>query len=235
MIKIYSQKLNDRFYQNLILSSNNHWNIIPGDNIDIYKIHTINKYDIYIFDSLLIMNDIAQFISEYGDMGSKIYIYHHPSRVNKDCIRYIKKAKHLVDYDTYAQFKQYTNVIQLPKYLINTSVFKDLEISKKNQTIYFLDYDHEIPEYLQDKLYPSSKEKILLFNNTQLKHPQNLGTLSEIAKNSILNESMYFINNRFNEYLAEAIVCGCKVVNIDTVPHTDEFTTYVQFLKDKII
>lgn len=245
MIKIYLPNLNNKFINNLKLINNNTFQFYTSDNKDIYRIHSKITPNIYIFDSANISNDIFEFISEYGDMEAKIYIHHQRHTYNKDAIRYIKKAKHLIDHTIYSNYKNYHNAIEIPINLINSHIYTTANNTQYKQNIkaYFLDNDSSIPSSLVDKLYPNTKEKILMFNNSNIKHTQNLGLLLEIEKPLILNSVKYFIANSFLDYVTEAVSCGCCILDISNFEDITELCIsrigntiqYIDFLKKSIL
>lgn len=241
MIKICLPNLDNKFINNIKLVHNNLEFYSNMDN-DIYKFHHKITPHVYIFDGSSITNDIFEFISEYGDTETKIYIY-HGIKHNKDSIRYIKKAKHLTHHAIYQHYKQYHNVIQIPSNLINPHIYFNKNINKKNVKIYFLDNENSIPEKLNNMLYPNSKDIIWLFNNHNIRHVQNLGFLPELEKPLLMNSVKYFITNENLDYAVEGVACGCKVLNVkdmsditeEMVAVLDSSITYTDFIKQKIL
>lgn len=244
MIKIYLPKLNYKFYNNIRILNDNNISIFSGDGIDIYKVHNNLKAHIYIFDGYIITNEITEFISEYYNSGIKFYIYHDSFyTINKDAIKYIKLAKHLLYTKEYQEFNKYSNTIQIPTNLINDHIFFNKQKFRNDFTAYFLDKDNEIPPPISNKLYPITKNKILLFNNNHIKHMQNLGLVSEYDKADILNEAGYFIPNKYHDYAIEAVACGCEVIDLNSnetltekyINQLNNKITYIDFLKSCIL
>ena len=87
-------------------------------------------------------------------------------------------------------------------------------------------------------LYPNSQLRIKLFNNANIKHSQNLGTLTEYDKSIILSQAKYFIPIDEN-YIAEAFISGCEVIDIEELASLNpkkylqkpEYITYQVFMQ----
>lgn len=243
MTKIYLPNIDNKFFNNLRLINIPGVRIYSGDANNIYKTHSKIAADIYIFDSRQINNEIIQFSIEYTDLNTKIFIYHSHNHINKHSLRFLKQVKHLVENSPDDNFT-YDNLIHIPKFIINKNIYYNTNSEKLDRKIYFLDNDTEIPESLTKKLYPKSKDKILMFNNHKLPHAQNMGFLPEEDKSKILNTSKYFICNSQNDYAIEAFVCGCEVLDCenlsrnpigDTSKIEEHTVSYEQFVKEKIL
>lgn len=244
MIKIYLPNLDNKFINNIKFINDNNFQFYLGDGQDIYRIHKRIMPSIYVFSGIHITNDIFEFISEYGDIEAKIYIYHNHNEYNKDTIRYIKKAKHLIDSYIYNDYKNYSNTIEIPNNLINNYIYFNRNEPKQDITAYFLDNDKNIPESIANRLYPKTKDKIWLFNSRNIKHIQNLGLLTtEQDKSYILNKCKYFIPNKYLDYAVEAVACGCNLLSLEDmsdittefVAHNTDTISYVDFLKKNIL
>jgi hypothetical protein len=236
MKKIFLPNINNKFYNNIRHLSNNILRIFSAIPIDIYKIHEKISADIYLFDSSYISSELVQFISEYSDLTIKVFVYHSPENLEQDAIRYMKKCRHIVPYKKFDKFSMYKNVVQLPKYIINENIFYDQNIHPKiDKAIYFLDNDNSIPKAIEANLYPNKKDSnILLFNNSNISHHQNLGMLTEPDKANLLNKHKYYICNENRDYAAEAYRCGCTILDNDlsdiTVDDCD-IQTFGEFIK----
>lgn len=235
MIKIYLPDINNKFYNNIRLIKIKDLIIEAVSFNNIYRLNDMHRADIYIFDGDSISNEISQFISEFGPVNNKIYIYHN-YLPNKDVIRYIKQATHIVNKDFYDEFKMYNNIIKLPENLINKDIYYNKNNIRSNNAIYFLDLETSIPKSLDPFLYPNKSDyRILLFNNHNIRHVQNMGLLSEYDKAEVLNESTYFIVNK--QYATEAVACGCRLLSIEDLKeinhqqYTDNVVTYQDFIK----
>lgn len=242
MIKIYLPNLDNKFFNNLRLFRDDNIQIYSGSTTNIYRTHANIIANIYIFDSSFITNEILQFILEHTDYGTKFFVYHDKNKLNKDCIRYLKQVKHLIS-DVNSDNSKNDNIITVPKFLINDKIYKQKYLQKINRKIYFLDSDESIPEAISSRLYPNSKENILMFNNAKISHYQNLGIVSEYDKAELLNSSEYFICNKNEDYVAEAFVCGCKIIDCknfmpyesSTELSNNTLVTYTDFMKNTIL
>jgi hypothetical protein len=98
---------------------------------------------------------------------------------------------------------------------------------------------------LNDYLYPKKKLPIRLFNNSAIKHPQNLGLLSEENKADILNKAKYCIILNNDDYAIESKLCDCVPISIDEIPDlqgkkyskisSQKGKTYEDFIFENII
>jgi hypothetical protein len=214
MIKIYLPNLNSKFFNNIRLIDSEKIKVFSGGSSNIYRTHANVLASAYIFDSSQINSEIIQFAIEHTDLGFKIFIYHSRNKLNKDCLRYLKQVNHIVE-DEIADNLKYKNIIHVPKFIINNAIFYNTKKNKIDRKIYFLDDDILVPDCLQKRLYPNTNDRILMFNNSNLRHNQNLGFLSEPDKAKLLNNSKYFICNDQLSYAAEAYVCGCDILDCD--------------------
>ena len=233
MIKLFTQNLNNNFTNN-ILNINDNDIIVStgGTNNVLYKIHYKYNFTHYIFNVSMLNNETSQFIAEYF---SKIRIFlFHDKKIDTDVLKqYENFCVNILQED-----EDGFNCKVLPKNIINENIYKDYGLTRDKDTIaFFLDGLDDIPNNIKSLLYPETKLKIKLYNSTSIKHPQNLGLLSEQNKATILNSSDYFILYN-HSYEQEAVVCGCKILNYDNINTKDvmniprNHTTYKQFLLD---
>jgi hypothetical protein len=187
-----------------------------------------------MFIESLIDNEIQQFIAEFFQ-NVKIFIY-HDRKPNLDLINdYRSAAKHIVNKN-----ETISNTIRLPN-LINDQLFLKKDIAKNDEIVCFLEYRDQIPLTLNDILYPKTKHNIKLFNSPYIKHVQNLGLIGELEKANILQLSKYYLPVDDNdEYVAEAMACGCSIVDNLNLQTKDididllSYQTYASFIKELI-
>ena len=237
MIRIFLQKQNNKFYDNICLLKDPDIGITTGTAENIYLVHQRGVFDTYIFMSSMITREIAQFISEYGiGSPSKIFIYHDSKEINQDVIKYITLGKHIM---VKPPHKVRHMSVVLPQNLLNNEIFYRTEAIKKYKACYFLDRDSSIPEQIQNSKFP-----IMIFNNQALPHYYNLGMVSEQDKAEILNESEYFIVDQERYYYHEALVCGCKLLDMSDINTENPIiiadpnpptSSYIQFIKENLI
>lgn len=236
-MKVFVQQHDDKFINNLTFSLRSmHIDTYCSDiNQDLYRIYHYYPFDIAIFLASKFNNETAQFISEfYSSQNIKFFIYH--DQHNEEIISLFGSAAiNLVH--TASSNKS----ILIPE-LINLFLFSNLKIPrKKNRYAVFLDGIKEIPDNLNDKLYPNTKLQISLFNSSHIQNPQNIGLISEIEKAQILNTYEFFIDIN-NNYANEARVCGAKVLDIDKLKEKSKpdknnksIQTYEEFIRTNIL
>jgi hypothetical protein len=239
MNNISITKSNNKFNKNIIINKDVKFLEIDISQINIYKYHyAYNEQNtLYIINTSLMSNEILSFIEEFHKSINFI-IYH--DIFDKTLFERLQSiaTKHIVNYDI-----DQIGTIKLPKHMLNDNIYTNLAIdnNKTNQIVFFLDNKESIPIFLQSQLYPNSKLPIRMFNNPKIEHPQNLGFCDEVQKKDILLQSQILCYIE-EEYLAEAMVCGCKVLDINDsfdmdkvyIPNV-EYTTYTQFLRNNIL
>jgi len=236
-MKVFIQRHDDKFINNLTLSLQSmHIDTYCSDiNQDLYRIHHYYPFDTAIFLSSKFNNESAQFISEfYSAKRIKFFVYH--DQYNEEIISSFGTAAiNLV------HVKSSSNSVLIPD-LINQFLFNNLKMSrKKNRYAVFLDGLKEIPDNLNDKLYPNTKLNINMFNSQYVQNSQNIGLISEIEKAQILNTYEFFIDIN-NNYAHEARACGAKVFDIDKLKEKPKQSkknksvqTYEEFIRSNIL
>jgi len=213
-MNILVQQSQNKFTSNLDSLSHKYRIIFVNIDRNIYKIRSQINPDVYIFSEKQMGHEERHFCQNIKD--KKIIVY--------------TESKDAVEWPEHVTTINHSNM----PLLCNTQRFK-----KNNATIreidycYFLDYDEKMPPQLINRLYPNTKDQILLFNNVNIKHPQNLGYLTEDEKAQVLNNTSCFISNNMN-YAVEANMCGCQVVNLDwqDVSFDDiNYKTYPEYIE----
>lgn len=127
----------------------------------------------------------------WSDTGCKILSYNRSGSI----------ADNLLECETFYDDSIFTT---LPNLTRNTKIAVSLSIdNNKNNAL------------LENMLYPNQKEyNLVLFNNPEFKHPQNIGIYNEPDLNYILNTFGYFIDMD-QEFVLEAAVCGIKNLDIN--------------------
>jgi hypothetical protein len=200
-MKLFIQSIRDKFIDNCISVKNKDLIIEGGSvNKDIYRIHHNNQYSHYLFVDILLDNEIIQFIND-NHTKVKFFIYHFLQKQNNKIIQVVgNKATQIIDIPT----------------LYNPDTYRNEGQEKIYDIVAFLD-NRNIPETLNDYLYPKKKLPIRLFNNSDVKHPQNLGLLSEKNKQDILNKAKYCIILNNEDYVIESKLCNCVPISIDEI------------------
>lgn len=236
-MKVFVQRHDDKFINNLTLSlhSMNIDTYCSDIAQDLYRIYHHYPFDTAIFLSSKFNNESAQFISEfYSSKRIKFFIYH--DQHNEEIISSFGAAAINLTYKTSSN-----NSIMIPE-LINQFLFYNLKMPrKKNRYAVFLDAMKEIPDNLNENLYPNTKLNINMFNSSYVQNPQNIGLISEIEKAQILNTYEFFIDIN-NNYAHEARACGAKVFDIDKLKETPKQSkknksvqTYEDFIRSNIL
>lgn len=144
-------------------------------------------------------------------------------------------------------------IIENKKYnkLLNDKIYYPISGIKKIYKIaVFLDNVKKIPDNLNNILYPNMINPIVMFNNQNIVHPQNLGLLSSESDKNIILNTYYGCLSFDNLYLSEANACGCvhldgntdnmlemikEILSGSSVKKTEKknkVKTYQKFLKD---
>lgn len=214
-MKIIIQQADNKFVNNLSYINSKHELIITKLDNSLYQTYYKTKPDSIIFmASDCSKKEVSQFILEFENT-IKCYIYYDN---NIDVKGYVKKYKNVfhLTQDKKAKENAEYKIIKLPK-LINDALFNQTNTEIKNDDIIvFIDNISDIPEDLKSILYPYTNLKIKLFNNPNIKHHQNLGTINEKQKAEVLKKSKYFLAID-DSYLNEALSCNCEILSIKDV------------------
>jgi hypothetical protein len=238
MKNISITKSNKKINQNLIYYKNI-YNIIEYPiEYSIYKYYyAINSaVDYFFIDSDVIGPEIDSFIKEFS---KKIKFIINVFENNDSIIQkyqdyiYLAIGQQNIEHSLYKKYSSY--IINDVLYLSSNK----LDLEKKEQFIYFLDNKQQIPNVLQNNLYPNTKLPIKMFNGTKnISHFQHLGHITENDRKKVLQESKYYLYDNA-DYLIEAQLCGCLCINIiDTFdiaeisPPIENYTTYNDLLKE---
>jgi len=234
MKNIFVQKLYNKFINNIDqLIIDNEYLCSVGLANNLYKNHYYHNYNSYIFCSNMINDEIVSFIEDNINNDIKFFFYHNEP--NKYIYKLFNSHTHLIDEDKYTDFGKI-----IPKNIINDDLYGNLSNSDKEDIIpIFLENYTSLPDYLQNQLYPNSKRRILLFNNTKIKHDQNIGFLSEKDRRDLLQKAKYYACDN-GYYMLEAKLSGCQILNINNLDEIVDqnidinYTTYKNFIAEII-
>ncbi len=221
----------NKFTSNIGLLQNDHTIYSLDINGRLYGLQDKLNINCSIFHMSMLTQEIIQYIIEFSS-SVKMIVYQDVLNIDfintyhKHCINLVEE--NIVDKCT-----------TLPN-LLNEQIFiPNIPKNFNHEIVTFLNQCKELPESLTPFLYPASKSsKIKIFNSPFVKHVQNLGMLQEKEKNTLLNESKYFLAYD-SQYITEALYLGCKVLTPDELstqkPNTytkiQEYTTYNNYLK----
>jgi hypothetical protein len=226
-MRLFIQELEDKFINNISLIKHKDIVIVNDDiDNDLYSIHYRYNFDSYVFISSLMTNEIYQYILEFYHT-KQIILYH--DILNENVISSL--ANHCINISPL----DIQGIIKIPN-LINEHIFFNMGKQRQKHIPCFVDNAEMLDENLLNILYPHTKFNIRLFGPPSIKHPQNIGILSEQEKAEILNESesCLLLNDK---YIAEALNCGTKILRLKEGLLTEDKTsmpsnteTYAQFL-----
>lgn len=210
---------------------------IDGKLYELYFRYKFNNILLVISDNL--SNEIRNFIIEFGNQCN--VVLYHKYQPQEDIINDFGRIKHIINCPI-TQNNNHHNVHVVPKLMVNTKVFYDMDLPRTSKYCVFLDNIDSPPSSLRNLLYPNTKLPINIFNAPHFAHPQNLGILrGEVERADILNQYEYFIDID-QTYLAEASRCRCKIMKIadsgdlEKVPEiTQDIIEYKTFLQDIFI
>lgn len=153
---------------------------------NIYQLYYQLKFNTIILDCSSFDNSVASFCMEFNNTV-KVFIY-IDDLTNEENIKYI------LEYSKYLYFlvdkkckysEIFSRLIVVEPNLINKNLYDQAISNKKNKNnciSCFMDKIDKVPNQIGKLLYPNSKVKIRLYNNTNIKHVQNLGMITEYDK-----------------------------------------------------
>lgn len=160
----------------------------------------------FIFNSSIIGPEILDFINSFNNI-TNIWIF-----IDSNINEYISTAKYISKLPIENQKYKI-----LQDHIVNKNLYENIShIEKLDQIVYFINQDTSCLEKIKNYLYPNTKFRIKLFDSDKFSHPQNLGYLTESARQKILLESKYYMHSSSNYYLTESLICGCIPINIDS-------------------
>lgn len=138
----------------------------------------------------------------------------------KDVGLYLVTAKGLSD------FPVSDHGIEYPA-LYDSDIFSNTNAVRNNKVAVILTSDqNQNEQVLSSWLYPQNADsKLVLFNNPEFKHPQNVGIFNNTDLNIILNSFSYLIDID-NKYNLEALVCGIQNLDIDKIEDINNVEKY---------
>jgi len=240
MNKLLVQQSNHKFIQNLSYTNiDNTMTMVADIANNLYKYFYHHSFTHCIFKAELLTPEIMQFIADFSSSQIKCIIHHNI--LSEDIV------KHYEDYNvSHICHSTNTNLATIiPTNLLNTELFyADAGIDHSNSIISFMDGITSLSDDIMQYLYPNSNLPIKLFNNTNIKHPQNLGLINEQDKANLLRSYKYYLTISDNdEYIEEAKYSGCNIITLSTLNNyknsiylpASPYITYVDFIKDNIL
>lgn len=205
--------LKSRLVENIKLSNVKFYE--ENSNIDIYK-YAINNISNYIISidrldkhSLMFIEENKQRYKIFIDATSDEFHLNHSDSI--DGVSYLVNSDINVD-----------NCINVSKF-VNYSLFNKngAYSNRKDILAVFLNNTTEVPYNLIKHILKNNLEyRIRFFDNTNIKHPCNVGLVSEKDKANILKTYKYFLSLN-NNYTYEAYLCGIQLINIKNFKQID--------------
>lgn len=216
-------------------------------------------YDLYyVFQPKNILLQIEEYSNEF-------HTFSHDSSINTNIFLSIENNK--INFDTYLQILQQikntkikiiapdafikfleekniptTNVIEYHN-LYNKNIFFNTSSNRNNKILCILSMDSNCLSKIEKYLYPKSKLPIVMVNNPEIKHDQNIGLLFDSDMCEALNTFGSIID--FTEsYDAEIKICGIPKYSINDLDNlenikpellTIETVEVEQFIQEKLL
>lgn len=221
MTNLLVQYCDSKFIQNLCVLQLANTAIKPAIfEKQLYKLYFSYQPTHIIFASNKISKECAQFIEDYqGNVN--IYIYHPNKKTLALIPDYPASCYHLIPESLRPMMPTTHNldkIIYIPHNLINSNVYYNDNRSRNESIVYLAPKEiTSFPDDLVTALYPNTTLPIKIFNSPKIPHPQNLGTLTEPEKGELLRNHQYYLTHNLDEYLIEAIECGCRIVNLENI------------------
>jgi hypothetical protein len=196
-------------------------------NERLYKLYFLNKPTHVLFIGSKLNAENLQFISEYSNIV-KCYIYHDIKLSESLISEHLVSCIHLIEEDAQDSVIP-MKFFKIPP-LINSQLFNSQNILKKRYAgivCFIHEFQSELPQSLQGVLLPNSSLPIKMFHNPSVLHPQNLGILTEVNRADVLRQHEYYLAFDNDEYIAEAVACGCKIINPENLPNYLESAKYL--------
>jgi hypothetical protein len=100
------------------------------------------------------------------------------------------------------------------EHLYDGEIFSNNNSERNDKIAILLSRFQEKNELLKECLYPISELPIVCFNNPSFDHPQNVGILSDVDTNYILNKCCAVVDID-GGYLVESKACECPYIKVD--------------------
>lgn len=186
---------------NNCLVANFHRNIF--DNAYVFK------PDIFIFPAMEYTQEIHNFVNDTQNI--RVFLYLDTEVPQKELVDFWNaKCQCIINGD----FEPALSKSLRLKNIYDDNVFYDMEMERNDKIAVSLSGDMDKNNHaLKNVLYPEYKnKKIVLFNNPQFQHVQNIGIYNEPDLNYVMNTYAAFVDID-NEFAIEADVC--KIPKLD--------------------
>lgn len=213
MPKILVHSNGNRQYRSLI----RHLSLLHNESISVQVSNLHNnifdtaymfKPDILFYPFVEYTQEVHNYVENYHNK-QKIVFYVDFAIENSNLINYLSQ--------TYCTFIVKNNTTQFDSkvlsfdYLYDDTIYRAIsDIPKNNKIAVSLSNDNAKNKVsLESHIYPNECEyPIVLFNNPEFKHPQNVGIYNEQDLNYVLNNYLYFVDID-EEFELEAAATNC--------------------------
>jgi hypothetical protein len=183
---------------------------------NLFEIYHQTKFDYILLPIHEYTQEFHDFITEYHK-HTKIILFVNNYVDTKDIFKFWTQLG-LVTVGKEFYFKDIieddTLSIRYHK-LYDDFIFKPTNVTRNDKTAVMLSSDNKNNSVLLDSvLYPSSLEKLVLFNSNTYNHPQNVGLLNLADANLVLNTYKYLIDIDDN-FTTEAQICNIPSLSTD--------------------
>lgn len=175
-------------------------------------------------------NEFHTFAHDSSIKPDKIFLTIDNSKINFDT--YIKILEQIRSNNIYAiaplSFIEYANSKQMNtdnlimyNNILNSSVYSNKNLSRNNKILCILSSDKICIEKIEKFLYPQSKMPIVLINNPEIIHDQNIGIMLDDHLDMAMNTHGSIIDLT-ESYDAEISQCRIPKYNLDQLDDLDK-------------
>jgi hypothetical protein len=199
-------------FLNFLSNTNNA--IINNDNIKIFE-YIYHNIKTFVIHESNIDNIVLNFLQEYvGKVNILLYLEDNSEIfIDNPNIIHLSRTRETND-----------NTINISKYTVKELFNQNNTDHSQSNIACFIDHMSELGTQMTQAIESINKNenyKIRLFNNSQIHHAHNIGILKEKDKSYVLKTHKYFLDNG-SEYLNEAILSNCEVLNLESVLSTSD-------------
>lgn len=237
--KILTHHTGHSFYRSIVRNLVQHHASSYDINIqilhrDLFNIVHHTKPHIVFLPVAEYTQEFHDFITEYHETISIVLLVDRHVQ-NTDLIQFWKNTniRIVVDERLSPAYLHHKN-IAYPR-LYDNDIFYHTNSTRNHKIAVILSADDARNNTLLNKnwLYPdNTSSPIVLFNNPNFKHPQNIGIFNNADLSVVLNTFSYLIDID-DQFPIEAQVCGINRLDIDQITNINNPETYI--LQDPIV
>lgn len=211
MKKILVHTTEHRVYVPLLQELSKYYTIIAGNlHESIFDLYHKYKPDFVILPIYEYTNEFHQFVDSMKDKTDIILFMGEV--VHAELLEYCSSNKIKI----IRQSDDCTDPLVLSyKYLYDPTIFKNMDMIRKNKILTILsnnnEYNHKI---LDSILYPKTNHPLILINNPEFDHPQNVGVATTSDISILMNKYDYLLDLSELFYI-ESQACEINNIRID--------------------